>query len=93
MDRLLYSEADAREVLGGISRGKLYQLLADGELTRVKIGRRMFIARDELERYANSLIAAAPSHAPDEGVGGGPAISATKGVDPVGAVPWTRHAS
>lgn len=58
MDRLLYSEADAREVLGGISRGKFFQLLADGELARVKIGRRMFIARDELERYTSSLSAA-----------------------------------
>ncbi len=57
MDRLLYSEADAREVLGGISRGTLFQLLAEGELSRVKIGRRTFIARDELERYASSLSA------------------------------------
>lgn len=55
MARLLYPEGEAREQLGGISRSTLYQLIKDGKLTPTKLGRRVFIAADELERYVSTL--------------------------------------
>lgn len=42
-DRELYSIEDARFLLGGIARKTLYDLLNDGELASVVIGRRRFI--------------------------------------------------
>lgn len=56
MDKLLYNEPDAREVLGGIGRSKLYALVADGKLTPTKIGRRTFFESAELERFVASLV-------------------------------------
>jgi excisionase family DNA binding protein len=41
--RELYSIEDARFLLDGISRMTIYQLLNDGELASVLIGRRRFI--------------------------------------------------
>ena len=42
-DRELYSIEDARFLLGGIARKTIYDLLNDGELASVLIGRRRFI--------------------------------------------------
>jgi excisionase family DNA binding protein len=42
-DRELYSIEDARFLLGGIARKTIYDLLNDGELASVVIGRRRFI--------------------------------------------------
>ena len=39
----------------GISRSKGYELIAQGELHAVKIGRRTLIAEDELQRYVQTL--------------------------------------
>lgn len=55
MQKLLYSEAEAREVLGGIGRSKFYELIKSGEIQTVKIGRRTFIAHEELECYVDSI--------------------------------------
>ncbi|HWZ64684.1 MAG TPA: helix-turn-helix domain-containing protein [Steroidobacteraceae bacterium] len=41
--RELYSIEDARFLLGGIARKTIYDLLNDGELASVVIGRRRFI--------------------------------------------------
>lgn len=60
MTRLLYPEAEAREQLGGIGRSTLYQLFKDGKLTPTKLGRRVFVSSDELERYVSSLKAQQP---------------------------------
>jgi Helix-turn-helix domain len=42
-DRELYSIEDARFLLGGIARKTIYDLLNDGKLASVVIGRRRFI--------------------------------------------------
>ena len=55
MTQLLYSESEARQVLGGLGRSKLYQLMAEGKITPTKIGRRTFFAGDELERFVSEL--------------------------------------
>lgn len=54
MTRLLYSITDALQVLP-VSRSTLYVLMAEGALRTVKIGRRTFIAHDELDRYVREL--------------------------------------
>jgi Helix-turn-helix domain len=55
MTQLLYSESEARQVLGGLGRSKLYQLMAEGKITPTKIGRRTFFAGDELKRFVGAL--------------------------------------
>jgi excisionase family DNA binding protein len=52
---LMYPIPEAVEVLGGMSRSTLYELLAAGEIEKVKVGRRTYITRDELERYVRGL--------------------------------------
>lgn len=54
MTRLLHPIPDAAEVLG-IGRSKLYELIAEGKIRTVKIGRRTLVAQDELERYVREL--------------------------------------
>jgi hypothetical protein len=60
MTRLLYPEGEAREMLGGIGRTKLWELVTAGALTPVRIGRRTFYERNDLERYIESLRHTAP---------------------------------
>jgi hypothetical protein len=43
-ERALYSITEARQLLGGISRGMIYGLLNSGELASVVIGSRRFIS-------------------------------------------------
>lgn len=57
MDKLLYPEAEARAQLGGISRSKLYELIAAGELHVTKIGARTFFTAEELRRFVGQLAA------------------------------------
>ncbi|AZZ82570.1 DNA-binding protein [Gordonia alkanivorans] len=47
--------ADAQSALGGISRSTLYKLIADGEVTRVNIGRRSFVTGDSIDQYIHTL--------------------------------------
>ena len=56
--RRLVTLDEAREQLGGLSRGHLYELFARGDLKPVKLGRRTFIASDDLARYIAELVAA-----------------------------------
>lgn len=51
-DRDLYSVAEARERLGGISRGLFYNLVKAGSISITKLGRRSFVSRAELSRFA-----------------------------------------
>lgn len=53
MTRLLYPIPDAAHVIG-INRSKFYELIASGDIKVVKIGRRTFVAHDELERYVKA---------------------------------------
>ena len=55
MTQLLYNEGETRQVLGGIGRSKLYQLVAEGRIAPTKIGRRTFFAAAELERFVGAL--------------------------------------
>jgi excisionase family DNA binding protein len=45
-----YSQADARELLGSISRTTLYRLICAGKIRAIKIGGRLMIPSDEIER-------------------------------------------
>ncbi len=47
----LYSIEEAREILGGISRNSLYDLLRQGKLASTPIGRRRFISAAAIEQY------------------------------------------
>jgi excisionase family DNA binding protein len=51
MDQLLYDIPGSEQQLGGLGRSKVYELIQTGELRVVKIGRRTFISRAELEAF------------------------------------------
>lgn len=60
--RELYSIEDARSLLGGISRMTIYQLLNEGELESLMIGRRRFIPAGAIATFiATTTTSAAPS--------------------------------
>lgn len=54
VERDLYSIAEARERLGGISRGLFYSLVKLGAISMTKLGRRSFVAREELNRFSQA---------------------------------------
>ena len=54
-DRLLYSKTDARRLLGGIGNTKLWELVTEGRLNQVNIGRRSFITAESLCAYVDRL--------------------------------------
>lgn len=53
--RELYPVPETRTLLGGISHQKFYDLVNDGSLRIVKIGRRTFVAGEEIKRFSASL--------------------------------------
>lgn len=55
----LYSINDACFILGNISRDQLNKLVNDGDLVKVKLGRRAFIRADSIDEFINSLSKAA----------------------------------
>jgi excisionase family DNA binding protein len=60
--RDLYTIEEARAQLGGISRNTLYDLLRNGELASIQIGRRRFISAAALDAFiATSTTTASPS--------------------------------
>ena len=54
MTRTLYAVPETCQRLS-IGRSTLYELIADGQIKAVKIGRRTLIPNEELERYVASL--------------------------------------
>jgi excisionase family DNA binding protein len=54
MQRLLYPIPEALELVP-FSRTTLYEEIAKGAIAVVKVGRRSFIAHEELERYVRDL--------------------------------------
>ena len=46
---------EAQDVLGGMGRSTIYELIKAGEIAVVKVGRRTYIAHAELERYVRAL--------------------------------------
>lgn len=61
---------DSCGVLGGIGRTKLYELINNGQLTRVRIGARAFITGESLERFLAELTDGAVSALDGEAVPG-----------------------
>lgn len=51
-ERVLYTVEEAVTVLGGLSRASVYKLMKSGKLRSVHIGRRVFISRQAIERFA-----------------------------------------
>jgi excisionase family DNA binding protein len=61
-DRELYSIKEARELLGGISRNSIYELLRSGRLPSVVLGCRRFIAAAAIaDLIAKSTTTVSPS--------------------------------
>jgi hypothetical protein len=54
-DRLLYPKPHARRILGDIGNTKLWELVREGELEQVNIGRRSFITAESLHAYVVRL--------------------------------------
>ena len=59
MEHLLYRPEEAALVLG-IGRSKVFELLQEGRLQSVQIGRSRRISRRALEAYVDQLAASAP---------------------------------
>jgi hypothetical protein len=58
-NRLLVPYDEAMHKLGGLGRTKFYELVDNGQLTRVKIGRRGFITAESLGALVDRLSEAA----------------------------------
>lgn len=65
IERLAYPLTEAQALLGGISRGTLYNMRDRGEIRLVKLGRRTLVPADELRRLIegdeDSLVQALPA--------------------------------
>lgn len=46
---------EARHLLGGIGRTTIYELVKQGEIVKVNLGRRAFITSESLEAYVDRL--------------------------------------
>ncbi|MET8401798.1 helix-turn-helix domain-containing protein [Streptomyces sp900116325] len=55
VDRLLYKPEEAAEALA-IGRSTVYELMADGSLKYIKLGRTRRIRRADIEAYVESLV-------------------------------------
>jgi hypothetical protein len=77
-DRLLYPKPEARRKLGDIGNTKLWELVNEGELQQVNIGRRSFITAESLHAYVARLRGGDRRKAGDE-------PSSTPGAKPIGA--------
>ena len=53
--RLLHPIPESREMLGGISHTKFYDMVKCGEIHIVKIGSRSFITDQEIHRVVDNL--------------------------------------
>jgi excisionase family DNA binding protein len=53
---LLVAMPDVPKYLGDISRSKIYELVANGELTRIRIGRRAFISGESIAGFLDKLL-------------------------------------
>lgn len=58
-ERLLIPYHEALALLGGIGRTKFHEVIDNGEIVRVKIGRRGFITAKSLAAYVERLSEAA----------------------------------
>jgi excisionase family DNA binding protein len=51
----LLDKDQSRQALGGIGNTKFYQLLNNGDIRGVKVGKRLMIRRSEILRFISSL--------------------------------------
>jgi excisionase family DNA binding protein len=54
--RELVPTSDVPNYLGHISRVKVYQLIKQGELKKVKIGKRSFVLKSSIDAFIDRLI-------------------------------------
>lgn len=47
--------SDTQQILGGVSRQTVYNLIAAGDLRRVNLGRRAFITGESIEALLNRI--------------------------------------
>ena len=55
VDRIAVSVPEAAEALGGVSENTIWNLLREGTLRRLKVGRRTLIPVSSIEEFAGSL--------------------------------------
>ncbi len=60
LDQILFRVEDSAKLLD-VSRATLYELIRDGRIESVKIGRSRRITREALERYVTSLQGSTPA--------------------------------
>ena len=53
--RALHPIPEARHILGGLGNSAFYEIVKRGDLKLTKIGRRSFVAADEIRRFVDSL--------------------------------------
>jgi excisionase family DNA binding protein len=53
--QMLFSLDQVSEVLGGLGRTTIFELIKTGELKVVKIGRRSFVSQRAMAEYVSSL--------------------------------------
>jgi predicted DNA-binding transcriptional regulator AlpA len=58
ISQLWLSIPKTQATLGGLSRSAIYELIARGDLVRVKIGRRSFITEQSIADYTQRVEAA-----------------------------------
>lgn len=56
LDRILVPMTQAQEMLGGIGKTLMYELIDARKVQRVKIGRRSFVTVASLNSYTEQLI-------------------------------------
>ena len=66
VNKRLLPMPDTMRALGGIGRTKLYELVNDGDITKVNIGSRSFITAESLEAYLERLVAGAQGNSADD---------------------------
>jgi excisionase family DNA binding protein len=59
LPRRLYNEAEVCEMVGGLGHTKFCELLRDGELERVKLGRKTRVSAESVDAYVARLVTAA----------------------------------
>jgi len=53
IERLLYSLDQASEALGGLGRTSIFELIKQGQLKVVRIGRRTFVSQQALAEFVH----------------------------------------
>lgn len=48
---MLYTVEQAVDILGGLSRATIFKMFKTGEIKPVRVGRRTFISRTQLEKF------------------------------------------